>query len=369
MSKDYTVFVHALDHYRRVQGIGDRRPLDGRYPTQKWRTGDVVIERFSVPLSPCAPAAAYHLNVGLYHLDTGERLPLEGPLGGTSLLLGPFELNPSGGVALEDIPPSSAMEWSLSAQSIRLIGFEQSLRSARAGQRVPFNLYWQATDRVPRPSEVTLSLGLAGEKSSVLWRGPAGGSTLDPVAEPAPQAVCQPIDVELPLNLPPGQYDLTLASDGETTAAGTLEVEGRNISRVEPQPARPARAILGDRIRYLGHDGPADTVDAGGEMSFTLYWQAVRPMPESYKVFVHFVDGQGKILAQIDQLPVRGEYPTSGWIEGEFVADPYTLTAPIGIEPGAYYLLAGMYDELTGQRLPVPASETNTLLVGEVQVE
>jgi hypothetical protein len=87
---DYTVFVHLLD----VDGVTvaqhDSQPLGGAYPTSVWDAGEVVADRHRLVGATDLPAGSYLLHVGLYLLETGERLAVEG--GGDSVALGPLEV-------------------------------------------------------------------------------------------------------------------------------------------------------------------------------------------------------------------------------------------------------------------------------------
>jgi hypothetical protein len=103
-----------------------------------------------------------------------------------------------------------------------------------------------------------------------------------------------------------------------------------------------------------------------------LVWQAVAAPQQSYTVFVHLLDNEGVIIAQSDALP-GGGYPTDQWLAGEVVVDAHLIALPGDLTPGEYQLAAGMYDALSGERLPVigpdgrPASITFVQL-GEIQL-
>lgn len=75
---NYTVFVHL----RPANGEGnlaqaDHRPLGDLYPMTIWPVGEIIRETSELALPPDLPAGEYELWVGLYHLQTGERLPLQ----------------------------------------------------------------------------------------------------------------------------------------------------------------------------------------------------------------------------------------------------------------------------------------------------
>jgi hypothetical protein len=84
---DYTVFIQLWDGEEQVAGF-DGQPVGGDYPTSWWDAGETIVDVHSLDLSTIgiiSPLTSdrYRLLVGLYRLDTGERLPafgLDGPL-------------------------------------------------------------------------------------------------------------------------------------------------------------------------------------------------------------------------------------------------------------------------------------------------
>jgi hypothetical protein len=88
-----------------------------------------------------------------------------------------------------------------------------------------------------------------------------------------------------------------------------------------------------------------------------LFWQARGALDEDFTVFVHLVDARGKIVAQKDDQPQRGAYPTSLWDAGEVVVDEYALTIPREAAPGAYRVLIGVYRASDGARLSVQGDD------------
>jgi hypothetical protein len=76
-------------------------------------------------------------------------------------------------------------------------------------------------------------------------------------------------------------------------------------------------------------------------------------MTTSYTVFIHLLDERGEMVAQGDQLPGGGGFPTIGWLPGEVIADHYTIPLQKEAPVGDYRIELGMYDVSTGQRLPV----------------
>jgi hypothetical protein len=75
---DYTVFVHLAGEDGRLVGQHDGMPEDGFFPTSAWDPGEVVVDEHQFDIDLGAPAGDYQLRVGLYRLETGERLPVRG---------------------------------------------------------------------------------------------------------------------------------------------------------------------------------------------------------------------------------------------------------------------------------------------------
>lgn len=125
------------------------------------------------------------------------------------------------------------------------------------------------------------------------------------------------------------------------------------ILETPAQIKHPMNIQLGDEIRLCGYSLGTDVGHPGEFLLVTLYWEALRPIPQSYTVFVHLLDSEGRLAAQIDSPPAGGAFPTTAWVPGEFVADHYAIPLPANLPPGRYRLSVGMYlwPEMT--RLPV----------------
>lgn len=74
--RDYTVFLHLIDEEGRLVGQRDSQPKKGYYPTSLWEEGEIILDEHYLPLPADTPQGEYHLILGLYLLETMERLPL-----------------------------------------------------------------------------------------------------------------------------------------------------------------------------------------------------------------------------------------------------------------------------------------------------
>jgi len=81
MEESYTVFVHMVGTDGQPLAQADGQPLDGSYPTNYWRVGEILGDPHHLEIPVGTPPGEYELRVGMYLLSTGERLPMLGPGG------------------------------------------------------------------------------------------------------------------------------------------------------------------------------------------------------------------------------------------------------------------------------------------------
>jgi hypothetical protein len=123
-----------------------------------------------------------------------------------------------------------------------------------------------------------------------------------------------------------------------------------------PSPQETIVADFGDQIRLLGYDLDCKA----NTCHLDLYWQAQARPEISYTVFAQMLGPDGTVHAQVDALPQDGGYPTTWWLPGEVVVDSLTLQLPPDAPRGtAYRTIVGLYDPLTGARLPVSGTASD----------
>ncbi len=87
MDVSYTTFIHLLGEAGQVISQVDHRPGDGAFPTTGWLPGEIIIDKFVVPV-PKASSATMQPEVGIYDPATGERLlVVDPPQAGDHILL------------------------------------------------------------------------------------------------------------------------------------------------------------------------------------------------------------------------------------------------------------------------------------------
>ena len=131
------------------------------------------------------------------------------------------------------------------------------------------------------------------------------------------------------------------------------------LGTVFGDPAAPAPVT--EENGWFRLNGYAMTAEArpGDAVLLTLLWQSLQPVDYNYQVFVHLLDAQGNKVAQRDGQPVQWLRPTSTWQPGEEIVDRYSWLLPDTTATGRYTIAVGLYDPVTGQRLPVSAGPSN----------
>jgi 4-amino-4-deoxy-L-arabinose transferase-like glycosyltransferase len=111
---------------------------------------------------------------------------------------------------------------------------------------------------------------------------------------------------------------------------------------------------LGEQVILWGYEVGQE----GESLRLVLYWGSQGRPSQDYTVFVHIVEGE-QIVAQRDQQPLAGFYPTSMWCDGEVIRDVYSLPlAPAGAE-----IRVGLYDPHTMQRLSPADADVDYVII------
>jgi len=279
---------------------------------------------------------------------------------GVTERIGPIEV-----VAPRRPPAVAALEFDRVVErqatpALRCLGTTQSRRTAQAGDALDVTLFWQAT--AAPTDDYSLSIALAStDGTTTLASDLPLGRREHPTSRWEPgEIVRSPHRLRIPATIAGGAYAIEgtlLDGSGQPVSAslqlGTIEIEP--TERVFALPAgitgRPG-AVLEELVALAGYDLAQPHTQPGGVLEVTLYWQALREMETSYKTFLQIV-GPAGVLVQVDAVPDDWQRPTTGWVAGQVIADPYALAIPEDALAGSYTLIAGLYEEATMQRLRV----------------
>ncbi|MFC1976369.1 glycosyltransferase family 39 protein [Chloroflexota bacterium] len=327
----------------------DWPPLTATAPTSTWPVNQSITDQRSLWLPPDTPPGNYALQLVVYDPASGQ--PLGEPIIIPNIVVSPAQITPP----LEALPLPNVIHQPLA--DLTLVGYVAPDK-IQPGQETWLWLYWQA-QKTPHPDTI-IRLGLSSEGETVTADFPLVDSvgsvdTWQPGQvrravyhlPTSPRLAGQKADIGVALLLPDSQ------AIAETTLT-QVNLETRPRQFDAPSITHPAGITFGDaaQIKLIGYDSPSP-LSPGDALPVTLYWQAGAEMDLDYTVFVQLLNSAGQVAAQVDLQPLGGAAPTTTWLPGEILTDPYTLQLSPDLPSGDYRLIAGLYHAPTGQRLPV----------------
>jgi hypothetical protein len=330
----------------------DTQPAFGFYPTGLWRLGEIVPDTLALPYPLGTPPGEYQLTLTLYDVDTLE------PIGRHSET-----------VALEVAAPAAAAE--VRPRLIDSLGLSGVELPASIAQGEPLNLTAKWITLSEPPDGLQARWLLIDEDGNTSYSETAPLSAVSDSGDwPARALILGRASLQLPAEIEPGNYGLALdllGQDGVVLAQagelGSVEVAERERLDAPPASARRLEAAFGDSLGLVAYE----LSQSSSTLILTPYWSA-RARPESsFKYFVHLFDSESEqIVAQADDFPQGGAYPTTQWAEGEVVSDTITINLA-NVPPGSYRVALGWYNpDDPAQRLPALDDDGNPLELNRV---
>jgi len=259
---------------------------------------------------------------------------------------------------------------------IMLLGAQILTEEAQPDEDVWVRLYWLTETPLTTSFTVALQLvGASGERLGGVDTLPAMGRYPTTAWSPgevlvddcalavAPDAV-GPVAADIRVSLYAGSHTDTLeARDamgnalGGSVSIGRIRLPGV-VAWENRAPGRGHSASFGEMLRLHGYDLTALEADSGtGTLALALYWECLARPKASYTVFVHLLDENGERIAQGDAPPLGGAFDTLFWRPGDRVYDRYDIRVPEGSPTQDLTLRVGLYEPLSGARLPVTGSQ------------
>ena len=124
----------------------------------------------------------------------------------------------------------------------------------------------------------------------------------------------------------------------------------------------PVDVDFGGLMALRSYKLGATELKPGETLPLALTWEALQAPDRDYSVFIHLTDENEILQAQQDSYPGLGARPTGDWIPGETIYDPHAVRVPeTALAPARLRVDVGVYDYVTGQRLPVEGGDQWTL--------
>ncbi len=232
-SRRYKVFLHVLDKQNHIVGQRDAEPGGGVQLTTLWIPGETIADNYGVPIHPATPPGEYRVELGMYDLETSQRL--FAPDDTTQIWLEPLPLDrplavaPRAALGMQHAAEAVLGELTLLGYDAHKLGFDhQPDTPLSPGDMLHINLYWRAEAQPTGNWQISIDLvGTEGQ--------PYTGLVADPVAG-YPSSMWQAGDIWR------GQFNLTIP--------GTVE-PGRCRIRVRasaPGDHAPSDAFFSDPI-------------------------------------------------------------------------------------------------------------------------
>jgi 4-amino-4-deoxy-L-arabinose transferase-like glycosyltransferase len=136
---------------------------------------------------------------------------------------------------------------------------------------------------------------------------------------------------------------------------GNVRLAQYDSSQTPPQVSTltPLQFNLEDKITLEGAALRMQHRQEDVLLYLTLGWRATDRPSSRYKVFVHILGPDGAIVAQSDSEPAGGSSPTDAWRAGQpLVLDNHRIAATLD-PSGDYSIAVGLYNPISGQRLPI----------------
>lgn len=256
------------------------------------------------------------------------------------------------------------------AGQMRLLGYKLHTPTVRPAEPLRLTLYWQLLE--PVTTNYSIFVHLLGRGRQVVAQRdtyPGGGKWPTTLLAPGdiladeyritipPQAEVEHAPTRLLIAagiynwLEPGRAGLPVTNAGGHPVDPIIAA-ARLIPWQWPTPPRSAEAInFFDKATLLSYHL------SGDRSLLTLNWQANQPFEADYTVFIQLWQADAnRYVTGFDGPPAQGDYPTSLWASGDIIIDTHPLNMP-DMPPGNYYLLVGLYNPATGERLPAFAPD------------
>lgn len=258
--------------------------------------------------------------------------------------------------------------------SLTLVDAQLSRTGINPGEQLDLLLLLRAVAPITR--NYSIAVRLVDAQNGLWWEEqvwPAGAPTTTwPVAR---RIWYDNHTLRIPADAPPGLYRIEIYfTDPDTQAKlpARAVASGVSLGEIAPvayiqvgteQPvpayALPSAPTFGGQITLLGSNLAAHAeASATAPLPIELVWRTLERPEKQYTGFVQLLDSAGRLVAQQDHPLNNNFIPSTLWEPGLILHDTYQIELPADLAPGTYELIVGIYDPITGERLPVSRDGT-----------
>lgn len=205
---NYWLLIQVLDSAGRPLAHSTTLPYMGRYATVLWKPGDIFADRYRLTIVPDALPGAAELVVLLdaFGSPSEAQWTLDGQPAGERLRLTTLKIAPETQPVYHPARPLSVRL----GEEARLIGYDLSESSVRAGQTISLTLYWQAARSTRRDYHVFVHLICADGKLLAQDDGVPGRGWFPSVIWAGGDVIRDEHMLELPLDVSAGDCVLSV---------------------------------------------------------------------------------------------------------------------------------------------------------------
>ena len=262
------------------------------------------------------------------------------------------------------------------ANNLNLVGYQSS--DFKPGSLLNLTFYWQPAQEIERDVEMFVQLYDPIRQTIVanIHSWPLNGNYRVRAWQPH-KTMPLTHSLSIPDNLAPGPYQLRVGVFDLIARKRIPLLTGEDSQLVKtfkiPLPVDHRIPESSSDINFgniIALDGYTLTPISDG-LKITFFWRSIDAPQTDYTTFIHIVDTEDQIVAQMDVQPLHGQYPTSVWSPNELIVDERTVT---GIPKGEYRIYIGwyLYREDALEPLPVVSngsqSTTDRLLLETITV-
>jgi hypothetical protein len=154
--------------------------------------------------------------------------------------------------------------------------------------------------------------------------------------------------------LPPVPNGVEQLGDAERLYASNGALAARVFpARWQGIPPTPQTldASFANGLDLIGYQASAFV--AGRPLTLTLYWQPRHRIKADVQMVVQLLDRNGQKRAGVHDWPLHEAYRVRAWQPGEIIPLSHRFDIPSDLEPGGYRLIAGPYDLIHQEPIPL----------------